>query len=409
MIISIDQNINQIKSIIEKHLSKEPNRTIFDISLDINEVNDIKKLLSVKSLIEIINKSYPHLTFNFNITYIKNRDYSINSKICKVLEDLDNYLRKEYKVQLKMRTKKELDKSFGFRDVVNANRKIDSIVNKVKNATFQGENLSPFEKLMLIYEEVTDHIYKEDESYYLLSSSHWIPVVNGDTIVCTGYASLIQEISKRVFSDKEVLILDNDVDVFDKRTDEKIDAHASNIVLIKDKKYNINGMFYLDSCWDSIEHKGEKKGYAYCCTPLFDIAQHKLFYFDFRKVYHYNLEEIYDNFFGFNKLNKFFKKLPFLKELGNDTQYFDDKSSLHYFINNYDDLPIKSVIPLEAYTQSFKIIGSLNGLTGNELKEYVKTRIDDSVSKTKFYFNHKNCISCFANIINNTMPEQGKK
>ena len=74
------------------------------------------------------------------------------------------------------------------------------------------------------------------------------------------------------------------------------------MIFIKDSKYDINGLFYLDPCWDSIETKDEIKAYSYCCVPLKDVLNHKLFDFYFRNVYQYNLEECYEEFFNINKI-----------------------------------------------------------------------------------------------------------
>lgn len=396
-------NLSNIKNNIEREIANHSDNLPINISLEFNENINTKKdnfnLTNLKKLIDKIEKSYPNNKFKFEITYVKHKDFAIDSNICKKLEGINDFLIDNYESELLIRKDKELDRSFPFQSVINANRQIDEITNKVNKAKKDNPNISTFEQFMILYEEVTDFIYKEEERYDQLNASHWISVVNSDKIVCTGYASLIKELANRIFNQKDVLILENDVDVFDKSRGDLLSAHSNNIIFLKDDKYNIKGLFYLDPCWDSIENKDEIKAYSYCCIPLGDIPNHKLFEFNFRNVYQYNLEECYESFFDINKSKRIMKKIPVLKNIITD-DYFEDKNSLHYYINNYDSLDNKSIVPLKAYVNAFKIIGEQKGLKGEELMEFVNARIEKSIAKTKYYFNTNKCRAAFASCDN---------
>lgn len=405
-------DLSNLKKNIEREIANHKDNQPINISLEFNENKSTKKdnfnLMNLKKIIAKIQKDYPNNEFKFEITYVKHNDFSIDSDKCKRLEEINNFLIDNYKSELLIRRDKELDRSFPFQSVINANRQIEKIINKVNKAKNDNPDISTFEQFMIIYEEVTDFIYKEEERYDQLNASHWISVVNSDKIVCTGYASLMQELTKRVFKENEVLVLENDVDVFDKSRDELVSAHSNNIIFIKDKKYNINGLFYLDPCWDSIENKDEVKAYSYCCIPLGDIPHHKFFYFHFRNVYQYNLEESYDKFFDINKSKRIAKKIPLLKEFIHE-DYFEDKNSLHYYINNYESLDNKSIVPINAYINAFKIIGKQKGLKDEELAKFVKERIEKSIAKTTYYFYTDKCNASLVNQSNSSKQSKTMK
>ena len=401
MYIKLNKTFREISTIIDRLAQTEKSPISLHLEFDENKSKskDIFDLKYLKSLIDAIQRRYPNLTFTYNVTYIKHADFHMDSNKCKKLEEINNFLIDNYNVELLLRKEAELDRSFTFQSVINANRQIDKIVANVKKVKQDNPSMSTFEQFMILYETVTDFIYKEEERYDQLNASHWISVINGDAIVCTGYASLMQELAKRIFKKDELLILENDVDVFDKSREDLISAHANNIIFIRDKKYSIKGLFYLDPCWDSVELKDEIKAYSYCCIPLADIPNHKFFTFQFRNVYRYNLEDCYNDFFDLQRKARSLKKLPIIKHFVTDEQsFYENKGSIQYYINNYEDLDNKSVIPLEAYANAFRIIGKQKGLTGSELERFIQERIEKSIAKTRYYFNVKDCKSSLANV-----------
>lgn len=410
MMISMSKDFNEIKSKINRQIDKCENHVA--LSLEFNENRNKGKnkfdLQYLKKLISAIKKAYPKIDFEFDITYVKHNNFFIDHSQCCKLEEINNYLIDNFHKELLIRKENEGFRTFTFQSVINANRQLDKISCKVNKIKQNNPNISIFEQFMILYEEVTDFIYKEEARYDQLNASHWISVVNGDSIVCTGYASLLKELASRLFDKKDVLIFENDVDVFDKSSDELLCAHANNIIFIKDDKYGINGLFYLDPCWDSIEKKDEIKAYSYCCIPLKDIKHNKLFDFYFRNVYQYILEEEYANFFGIHMPKRRLIHIPFIDNFTDDN-YLDDKNSLHYYIKNYDSLNNKSLVPLEAYINSFKIIGLQKGLKDDALKSFVKERIEKSMAKTKYYFEVSKCQNVFAKEVIKSQSAKEKK
>mgnify|MGYP003293647335 CR=1 FL=1 len=84
--------------------------------------------------------------------------------------------------------------------------------------TNNDEPLSPFEKFMIAYEYVTNYVYNEDGDMWHRTTSHWVPVLEGDKIVCVGYASLLQALCDRIFSPEEVKVFTQSLNIYDKRT-----------------------------------------------------------------------------------------------------------------------------------------------------------------------------------------------
>ena len=74
--------------------------------------------------------------------------------------------------------------------------------------------------------------------------------------------------------------------------------------------------------------------------------------------------------------------------------------TLQHFIDNYESSPNKSIVPLEAFINSFKILGNQKGLNGKELDDYVESKIDLNIRATKCFFDNSLCHSCFATSCN---------
>ena len=394
MDVSLNDRIDKIIDTIENRSTKVPLSVSFVYNEELNPEKNLNDLMSAKYKLTKLLCMYPirHLSFN----YIKNHNYDIEPKTLNILLQINDILRKQSNKSIQIRKRMEVDKSFDFEEVIHANDSLDMIINHINSITNNGKKLSTFEKFMYAYEYVTDFIYKEDTHYDLSESSHWIPVMNGDTIVCTGYSSLLQEICSRLFTNKEALVLENDVDVYDKYTMHLVDAHANNIIFLRDCKYKIHGLFYLDACMDSIENYDEIKGYAHCCLPLSDIQHHKIYNFDFRKVYRYSLNELYNYFFETRKATSLFYNFKLIRDFSYDDSYYKDKNSLHYFINNYEDLANQTIVPIEAFIESFRIIGQSKGFYGDELNKFVNDRINMSCKKTAYFYDYRKCKNCFS-------------
>ena len=114
-------------------------------------------------------------------------------------------------------------------------------------------NLSPAEKVMLIYDVLKTFPYTESSGSLLLSR-HPDTVIETGNIVCVGYAYLLCNILNGTDGIKI-----GQIDVTCHETDYRTkEFHARNIIQIDDDKYNIHGIFALDVTWDSIMKDGKE-------------------------------------------------------------------------------------------------------------------------------------------------------
>ena len=496
-----------------------------------------------------INETFPERNMKYKINYQMSEKYIVDTDKCRELEKIDNYLRENYDMELLVSGRNE-SFGYGFRKTLSANRKLDSIAEKIKNLTSDGKPLSNFEKFMVAYEYVTQYIYNEGGDVLHNETSHWVPVIEGDKIVCGGYASLLDALCNRVFNTDEVKVMKQSCDIYENETNKYKAGHANNLVYIKDEKYGVDGIFYCDPCWDSKDEKRDDKPQAFCCIPIKDMLNYKDKNMFFRRgITHlclkqnkdysdklrkikgdrlYNLseeDEIESFLLGFmetdqadfckkkfqgihdykisefkekiqeddyaivkeieerinNKINKLFKKYSKVEMPWKLSNEFIKENDLQKHINNVcnEKLDIKDIedsmkviakalkdkkiqkhiaetkeeglyvvslyefiklnmkheavhayrqkleednknlykkfksenakvimeninqlteiqIPLEAFINSYKIIGELKGLEDKELKNYVENRIRRGIERTAKSFDTENCRSCFA-------------
>ena len=326
MIIKLDEDFSSMKESLERMFDNSGKDGLIDLILEYEKDNN-KATFSielVKKYIETIKKWYPNVRFDFNVIYGLKEDYILDSKECKILESVDNYIRNSTNSELYLSSNDNMFWHFGFRRTLDANRKLDSIAKKIKNSTNNGAPLSNFEKFMIAYEYVTNFVYNEGGDIMHTETSHWVPVLEGDKIVCAGYSSLLRALCDRIFSPTEVKVLEQGLSIANKNNNQQLGGHGNNIVFIKDDKYNIDGMFYVDSCWDSINESRKDKPYSYCCIPLQDIMYNKEYLFEFDNGFtHLYLSQ-------FEKYANYFKQMEYErykkdKILSEKAGYFDDK------------------------------------------------------------------------------------
>ncbi len=106
-------------------------------------------------------------------------------------------------------------------------------------------DLSPVEKLMYAYDIMKTFKYNEGEKIY--DSRFAANIIQSGHIVCGGYAQMMIEIMRNT---PGIKIEYQTVSNYDKDGKYK-GGHARNIVRVDDEKYNIHGIYILDSTWDS--------------------------------------------------------------------------------------------------------------------------------------------------------------
>ena len=144
------------------------------------------------------------------------------------------------------------DENYTVDEAISASRQINEIVDEINNSKINNQPLSPFEKFAFAYRFVTDRIYKpENKNDDLSVSRSPISVLNGDKIVCTGFANLLAIILNKLgipCTEQCIIIYDH--------TSKEYGNHATCLVRLVDPKYNIDGIYYSDPTADSAVKSG---------------------------------------------------------------------------------------------------------------------------------------------------------
>lgn len=135
---------------------------------------------------------------------------------------------------------------------------------------------SPFEKYLMIYRYVTDRVYN-DSKESVGEPRNLISILTGDEIVCVGYAKLLKFLCNEVGIKCECQTMDV---IYENK--EENGRHQNNIIYLKDDKYGIDGFYYADACWDSIQ-KDEIPylKYTHAFVPIVDVEKMRGIYFKF--------------------------------------------------------------------------------------------------------------------------------
>ena len=148
------------------------------------------------------------------------------------------------------------------------NESIDKMVSTIKKY-----NLSPIEQVMFAYDIIRKRKYNEETEKESFTLSRDISkVLEGDKIVCVGYANLFNAVLEK---------LEIKSDLYAIKLKNNNSGHIRNIAHIIDKKYNIDGIYFFDLTWDS-KKKGNKylDSYRYFCNSKNEIERFDKKYID---------------------------------------------------------------------------------------------------------------------------------
>ncbi len=200
----------------------------------------------------------------------------------------------------------------------------DYILNIISEIS--SKKLSPLEQFLYAYKKIGENVYKDDKTLKSLVTSHSIfSLQNNGNIVCRSYAQMLSEIINGL-NNADLLCYENDGALFDENK-KLIGSHAMNVVILKDDKYNINGIYSADCTWDSSDAKNLPIYFNYCLIPLDDL--------------------------------KFYRDMEFYPQPNNKFQYFleDDNSMCLYDYQNkitLDLLKNQHLLDIEEERQNYK-------------------------------------------------------
>ena len=194
-------------------------------------------------------------------------DYLYTKEEIELLNELDSFLMENDMKPIKIcevgrvDSLEDFDKGWTLQQVATANNKIDSIVERIKE-----NNLSPFEAMLYIHKLASTFKYNDgglSETPRVLPS-----ILNSDKIVCSGYATFVKAIVDKL----NMPGLKCDLVGCSIYKGNKINGHTHNLVTIKDPKYDIDGSYVEDACFDSKKGEYEKgRGFGHCLYPINDV------------------------------------------------------------------------------------------------------------------------------------------
>ena len=136
-----------------------------------------------------------------------------------------------------------------------ASEKITEWSKIINEARVLGRSLSPLEKFLYAYDFVTKFVHKkgmQKNGEYIspMDSRNLVRVLNGDKIVCIGYATMLAELCKRINIPCLIQLV---IDGAGERTGFNIINHAICKVYIKDNLYGYDGIVNADASKDAFK------------------------------------------------------------------------------------------------------------------------------------------------------------
>lgn len=224
-------------------ISKETTSEDFEFVVDGKQFTISKDIALDRNYLDFLCTTYPNskITIHSGYSVLYSSPTTLyDEDETKTLADNANYVLEKYGKEL------TFDEDFSVKQAITASRKINNIVKEINETNINGEPLSPFEKFILAYRFVTDRIYKEvDAGEDLSKSRSVISVLNGDKIVCAGYANLLATILNRLgipCTTQCMIAYDEEHKAYGN--------HATCLVRMVDPKYKIDGIYFSDPTAD---------------------------------------------------------------------------------------------------------------------------------------------------------------
>lgn len=243
------------------------------IIVNLAQTEEIDKFIELFKLNNVDFKGKP---FVINISNCENgyptpKQGYLTTEQCKSLFNAREKL-KEIGAELKV----EDGKLWDLEDVLVASSKIEEVVNKIQSAVVKenGENrpLNELEKFLWIYKFVTNRLYKDNGDVY--DTRAMTSILNGEEIVCAGFANLLKEMCLRVGIECHLNnCLSNGR------------AHANNVVVLNNVPY------FCDSCFDCKKTIDTSPWINHCLIPCSDVKYLKSDEISYCKAPFFNLKK----------------------------------------------------------------------------------------------------------------------
>ncbi len=239
--------------------------------------NKDKILEVIENIYQFKVKRKPKFYVNYEKEFINDNEPYYSKENLKALEEINNKIMnfdvkgrglqfpiedKTFNYELGIK-ELNLNKTWKFDVIRSTNLIIHNNIDLIKS-----KNLSPYEKYLAVYLNVTNYVYKfANINQSILKASKLPFVLNGNKITCIAYSKLLNiycnELGLNTINYN--LLCDNN------KLNGTIEEHVRNIIRLKDAKYGINGVYYADSTYDSVykeEQNTTDRSFLYHAVPL---------------------------------------------------------------------------------------------------------------------------------------------
>ena len=223
-----------------KQAFEEKKLTYYD-EQDLALINNLYKLSTNENILSQIE--YIKIDEEYVIEYLK-RNPSLNNKKI-IITGVKEFTKEEVEAMKKYEKYNNIfiassanEEYISVRDFIKTYEKIKDMADKINKY-----NMSPLEKVMYAYDLVRNRVYKaENKNNNYTISRDLTSVLLTDNIVCLGFANIFKALLKEIG-------ISSDIDTISYSN--KLKGHARNVAYINDSKYNVNGVYYFDTTWDS--------------------------------------------------------------------------------------------------------------------------------------------------------------
>ncbi len=248
-------------------------------------------------------------------------------------------------------------------ETLQASNKISQWAKKINSARIFGREFSPLEKFIYAYELVTNFAYQKSDDATLddrMDSRNLVKVLNGDKIVCIGYASMLAELCKRIGIPCIVQLA---VDAVDEKDDFNHINHAICKVFIDDELYHVRGMFNSDPSKDSNkEGLGKTINHALLTDEELNI------------LYSGKIRLAGESWFYAETMNKFMQAVT-----GDEGFEFDKNFNISNFGRVIDEILIDSFAKNAESLEKFKNSSPAGKLEDKQIEEMFFSSIYDEL------------------------------
>jgi len=329
-----------------KELDEISTDCLISIELPISIIHDSEKINLLSS---ILNNLHWHIKLDKNVDILSKEEIKTLAKLNKKLNGKLFFVNGNFNYL-----------SYKFEQVIRASNKIHEWAEEINKTSCNGEPLSPFEKYLYAYRLVTSFTYNGGYAESGVDyAQDLIRSLTGPFKVCASFTKILEALCKEIgisCEDQYVAYDSNE------------ENHASCCVYIKDEKYNLEGLYYSEPTWDSINEKGINT-LNYILLRYDELPK---IFGDHVKINEFEKERVFLNIFN---------KTTELKSLINENLGYTETCEL--VKEKVAKMPTKKLLTANLYKALIQIYEA----TKTKNPEYLAEKILKDSEENKFNFN----------------------